>query len=69
MKLRNRKDIPKGFELKDNSTPSFSFVENYDGIEIKRKIKGWNHLFQRGNNGPRLHDPQHAQSIGNSKSP
>lgn len=41
MKLRNRNDIPKGFELKDNSTPSFSFVENYDGIEIKRKIKGW----------------------------
>lgn len=52
MKLRNRKDIPKGFELKDNSTPSFSFVENYDGIEIKRKITGWNHLFQRGNNEP-----------------
>lgn len=40
MKLRNRNEIPKGFELKDNSTPSFSFVENYNGIEIEHK-KGW----------------------------
>lgn len=41
MKLRNREECPKGFELKDNSTPSFSFIESYDGVKIDHGIKYW----------------------------